>query len=370
MTAISPCIEGVEMAQCFHRKRAWLTPGNALSFKPVEGARLITIPCGKCLPCRVNNASMWATRAMHESQYVKESCFVTLTYDPEHCPADYSLNKHDVQCFIKRVRKHLGNGRLRAYFGCGEYGTLRGRPHYHFLLLGWCPKDLVFHHKSYSGLPVYTSEIMQRLWGKGFCPVGTCSHESAGYVARYQKKATADNSGNRPHPFFVASRNIQLASPVFPRGNTECGGLGAQWLLDHYQELRHGFLRHPTKHDVKLRIPEYYFDLLQRWFPKEYEELKEFRLDFAQSDHYGVWLCDDFGTASVFVPDASKVDWSAIAQELSVPEESDHEQLLHDYKWAIQYEERKQEAKLTGLTRNLEDDTIPGFPKLPQEYPK
>ena len=34
---------------------------------------------------------------MHEAQLHPENCFITLTYDGEHLPADLSLHKEDAQ---------------------------------------------------------------------------------------------------------------------------------------------------------------------------------------------------------------------------------------------------------------------------------
>ena len=110
------------MAICYHRKQAWITD-EGLKFKPLPGARRVTIPCGKCIACRANNASQWATRVMHEAQYVAAACFVTLTYSPEYVPKDYSLRKSDLQKFLKRLRirlhrEHLGH--IRSFLACGE----------------------------------------------------------------------------------------------------------------------------------------------------------------------------------------------------------------------------------------------------------
>ena len=94
------------MAVCYHRKLAWLT-ADGLKFRPVKGAERVTVPCGKCIACRVNNASQWATRVMHEAQYCESACFITLTYSPDFVPSDYALRKSDLQKFIKRLRTHL-----------------------------------------------------------------------------------------------------------------------------------------------------------------------------------------------------------------------------------------------------------------------
>ena len=111
------------MAVCYRRKVAWLTEpcdlfdSPRLVFrKPSGPARLVTIPCGKCVACRVNNAASWAIRASHEAEYVSTGCFVTLTYSPEHCPNDYQLKKDDFQKFMKRLRRDLP---IRAFFAVG-----------------------------------------------------------------------------------------------------------------------------------------------------------------------------------------------------------------------------------------------------------
>lgn len=262
---------------------AWIPPeGGKLVFNCRHAGktwRQVTVPCGKCAACRVNHSSQLATRIMHEFYYAGDvGCFVTLTYSPEHCPKDYAIHKGDVQRFLKRLRRHLeyhDKGKLRAFFACGEYGDKRGRPHYHVLLLGWSPDDLAYHGKSYSGDPIYTSWTLETIWPFGFCPVGTLTRKSSGYVARYAKKCVGDGS-SREKPFLLYSRNIPLS-------NGKYGSLGAQWCLDHMEELRRGFLVDHDDTTVKMRIPEYYFDLCERYDPDLYERIKLLRYDFAEA---------------------------------------------------------------------------------------
>jgi len=282
---------------------------------------------------------------MHEASYCKDSCFVTLTYDKKHLPAGYNLCKRDLQLFLKDLRRQLeyhGLGRIRAYFACGEYGTEKGRPHYHVLLLGWKPTDMVFHHISYSGLPVYTSVFLQKIWKRGYCPVGSATHKSAGYVARYQKK-DHNNDGDRLPSFVCSSRNIPLS-------NGQEGAIGAQWVLDHHAQLRHGYIPHPDNKEIKLRIPEYYFDLLQRWFPVEYEQLKQLRYDFAMSDNFGVLICDDHGEVSCqALPGA---DIQGLASFLKLPDSHDME-VLAEYRRQLVHAEMVQKENLSKLKRRL-----------------
>ena len=276
------------MAICYHRKQAWRTE-DGLKFKPIPGAQRVTVPCGKCIACRANNASQWATRVMHESHYVDTACFVTLTYSPENVPKDYSLRKSDLQNFLKRLRITLYRenlGHIRSFLACGEYGKKKGRPHYHLLLLGWSPNDLVYHSKSYSGDPIYTSKFLEKIWGLGFCPVGTLTGKSAAYVARYSKKLL-DNAGNRLKHFVVSSRRIPL------RGVKGFGAIGAQWLIDNHKALRFGYLHHPEHPDIKVRIPEYYFDLLSKFYPDEYDTVKQYRLEFVLASFHGLELVED-----------------------------------------------------------------------------
>lgn len=284
------------MAQCYHRKVAYLTTPRDLFEKPRLlfkrpscPHRVVSVPCGKCVACRVNNAASWATRAMHEAAYCEGGCFITLTYSPEHCPKDYQLRKGDLQDFLKRLRRAIdyhGKGVIRAFFAVGEYGEKFGRPHYHLLILGWSPDDLVFHGVSYHGDKIYTSAFLERVWARGFCPVGSVTGGSAAYVARYSKKASAPNHGRRTPPFFTASRNIPLT-------NGKQGALGAQWVVDHHKDLRLGYVHHPCKSGVKCRIPDYYFDLLERWYPEEFRILKCLRFDFAMGKTGGCLFVDN-----------------------------------------------------------------------------
>ncbi len=346
------------MAVCYHRKLAYLTEPTdlfekpRLVFKEPKGSyRKVTIPCGKCVACRVNNAASWATRCSHEAEYVSEGCFVTLTYNPENCPRDYQLVKSDFQKFMKRLRFHVGASVIRAFFAVGEYGEKFGRPHYHAVILGWSPKDLVFHSYSYSGYPIYTSKTLEQIWGKGFCPVGTMTSASAAYVARYSKKVSAPNHGKRTPPFFLASRNIPLS-------NGKKGALGAQWVLDNHEALRFGSVSHPSKPEIRVRIPDYYFDLLEKWFPAEYERIKKLRYDYAMEAMGGMYIVDDHGEPSVYLPDAdglTEEDLKELRDFCGADEtENDLSRLLHACAEVVRAKDNAQLEALSKLKRNME----------------
>ena len=90
------------------------------------------VPCGKCPACLANQRSEWIFRLQQEYLVSSFSIFVTLTYDDEHVPLDFSVNKRDVQLFHKRLRKHFPSADLRYYL-VSEYGDHTFRPHYHGL---------------------------------------------------------------------------------------------------------------------------------------------------------------------------------------------------------------------------------------------
>lgn len=66
--------------------------------------------------------------------------FITLTYDDEHLPPGAELSKRDLQLFIKRLRKR--NPGIR-YFAVGEYGSQKGRPHYHAVIFNLLDLSLI-----------------------------------------------------------------------------------------------------------------------------------------------------------------------------------------------------------------------------------
>lgn len=151
---------------------------------------VLLLPCGHCASCKLSRRREWAVRCACEAKYHSMNCFVTLTYDPKHCPD--KLQKRDFQKFIKALRN---KGHEVRYFGCGELGTMTERPHYHIVLFGYLPSDLVYYGKSKSGMAMYTSEFLSKLWNKGFVMVNHFDPACAGYVAGYTAKKLNDNDG-------------------------------------------------------------------------------------------------------------------------------------------------------------------------------
>lgn len=142
----------------------------------MQGGKQKWVPCGQCMPCRINKKRMVTGRIVLEAQYQElPSTFLTLTYDEKHLPDRGSLEPRDLAEFTNRFRARraiaaLGNPR---WFAVAEYGTESWRPHYHLSLFGVPPE--------------YEQE-MNQAWGLGHIKAGDITVQSASYIAGYTTK--------------------------------------------------------------------------------------------------------------------------------------------------------------------------------------
>lgn len=195
---------------CYHPLAAWYgktrnpeTRKRPIVFNLSDGYvdKPLSVPCGRCIGCRLERARVWAVRCMHEATLWDSSLFVTLTYEDEHLPLDGSLRPRDMVLFLKRLRKARSfqvlnhkTGRFNTkypplrYFQCGEYGETTLRPHHHILLFNVDFPDKRRVRIFDSDSSVYESRELESLWRYGSCKIGAVSFESAGYVARYSLK--------------------------------------------------------------------------------------------------------------------------------------------------------------------------------------
>lgn len=184
---------------CYCPLDAWpaAPPGRGVVFSPrlsYVGAKPLSLPCGRCIGCRLSRASEWATRISHEASLHSQNSFLTLTYSPVCLPSDLSISTRSLQLFLKRLRKHLDTVKVR-FVACGEYGSQTQRPHYHIILFGYdFSSDRQPWRKSKTGHVLYRSATLEKLWPYGNSEIGTVTPESGGYVARYTlKKIYGDN---------------------------------------------------------------------------------------------------------------------------------------------------------------------------------
>lgn len=147
----------------------------------------ITAECGVCIECSRKKCNEWATRLMLEKDCHEHSCCLTLTYDNEHLPSNSCLCKEHVTLFLKRLREFVYPTKIR-YFYCGEYGSKKGRPHYHMIVFGWCPTDLVYKF-SKRDKAYFLSDTVAKLWSYGHIVVDPeLTRETCFYTAKYLQK--------------------------------------------------------------------------------------------------------------------------------------------------------------------------------------
>ncbi|AXH76646.1 MAG: replication initiator protein [Microviridae sp.] len=95
------------------------------------------IPCRKCWQCVSQYSNDWIGRCLAESKIKVTGCFMlTLTYgrdeeDESLHPRTQTLTYRDVQNFFKILRYY---GYDFSYLCVGEYGSLKGRAHWHILM--------------------------------------------------------------------------------------------------------------------------------------------------------------------------------------------------------------------------------------------
>lgn len=193
----------------------------------IEGTSF-AVPCGRCIGCRIDKSYQWAMRCLHEAQMHDQNSFITLTYDQQSVPVDYSLKLRDWQLFMKRLRKNSGAN--MRFFASGEYGDRGLRPHYHALIFGYDFPDKRFHRTTPRGDRLYVSDFLNETWGKGqLNEIGAVTFKSAAYTARYVIKKQggdqADSHYMRVSPIDGNTYRVATEFAVMSRRP----GIGTTW---------------------------------------------------------------------------------------------------------------------------------------------
>jgi len=154
------------------------------------------VPCGACAFCIATRRSDWATRLHYEGLLHYGSKFITLTYEDKFLTwrdGNPQLVKSDLQKWFKRVRR---SGYKLRYYAVGEYGSRTYRPHYHVLLFGDVPEDVV-----------------RSSWSFGMTHIGSVTQASINYCLGYMVNGkTWQMLHHRSRPFCVMSRRPGLGA--------------------------------------------------------------------------------------------------------------------------------------------------------------
>lgn len=256
--------------------------------------KVMLIPCGQCIGCRIQQREDWTTRIELEArQWPKEQVwFITLTYDDDHVPgmilstgeimrkvqyvwkpgkktpeSVQTLLYTDVQKFLKRLRKAY-RGKLR-YFCAGEYGEQTARPHYHMILYGWEPTDLKqlykIHHNGY-----FTSETLCKIWGNGNVQIAQATPETYRYVAGYVTKKMYEIDGKKANAYYELGQQKPFACMSLKPG------LGDAYYQEHKEEIwNQGYIQ--CTNGKQAQIPRYYEKMMEKENPERLWRIKQNR---------------------------------------------------------------------------------------------
>lgn len=220
----------------------WITPHRPIGEDVIDP---VQVPCGKCIPCLQNKRNDWSFRLEQEHKFSKSAYFVTLTYDQKHMPTDQSLDVRHLQLYLKRLRKMMGDQKIR-YYAVGEYGSKSGRPHYHLLLFNAVEKYCRDAWRDIKGNPI------------GIVHIGNVTPASVAYCTKYIIQPELKSPEGKKKAFATMSRAYGI-------GGRYLSDLMVQW---HREDDRNYCMRQAQK----CRLPRFYREKIW-WKPIDRERI-------------------------------------------------------------------------------------------------
>lgn len=249
---------------------------------------------------------------MHEAKSWQDNSFITLTYDDQHLPKNKTLQYRDWQLFMKRLRRWVerNNSAVPAGLGAktkgnrpesevknlkpvekilkpqirfymsGEYGDRTQRPHYHAAIFNLKFPDEEYFRKAPSGEKMYTSQILNRLWGNGVNnTTGELTFESAAYIARYIiKKQNGKNAKEKYEKTDPETGEIIERKKEFSQMSRR-PGLGNDWLNKYTADVYPRGKVVIRGHEAP--PPRYYDKQYKKMNPTQWEKLRKERRKLA-----------------------------------------------------------------------------------------
>lgn len=193
----------------------------------------IELPCKKCWQCRATRLNDYTGRSLAEMSVSDWTVGLTLTYADnqyrEHDLAHKILTPKHFQKFARSLRKR---GHDVKYLTVGEYGSEKGRAHFHCILFGK-GKPITVTEMEVKGRRTTVAEQtlpdQRRVWLPAW-PHGHVFVDNRGdermvrYVCKYILKETSEiwlSCSKKPplgHEFFQNLADRAVANKVFPRG--------------------------------------------------------------------------------------------------------------------------------------------------------
>lgn len=202
-----------------------------MCLEPSKIANVGFVACRKCRLCLDNRVNDWIGRNVAESKTASASHVVTLTYGDTDRYGETDniraavLTYSDVQKFLKYLR---ADGFPVRYFAVGEYGSLKGRAHWHVILYWQGP---VPEH-------VLRENFAQKHWPHGWSYWDEMSPSAVRYACKYLLKDPKDPAKQGYGP--IVSRYPPLGDAYFKQlaARYVDEGLCPQDLLYSFPDVR------------------------------------------------------------------------------------------------------------------------------------
>lgn len=237
------------------------------------------VACRKCWQCRENRVNDLVGRCIAERETSNTVASVTLTYKGD-VPEAATLTYRDFQRFLKRLRKA---GHKVRYIVAGEYGSKKGRAHWHCILF----------FKNSIELPKFDRNVNWEFWPAGYSFFQEVSYKGLRYQLKYVLKDD-DQSVQRCH--YSLSKRPPIGAEYFAQ-------LAQQFVDNHlaptnpsysFSDIRteKGKIREYHLQGVSLQIfLNKFFDLWNEEIPHRPVRPNEWLLPF-----YDKWVDDQLLT--------------------------------------------------------------------------
>jgi len=164
----------------------------------------IQVGCSQCWMCAETKVNDWTARATSESFFAKKTYSITLTYDDQVLERKDQLQHavtlvyKDVQDFIKRLRRKYEC----RYIVVGEYGSKRGRGHWHCI---------IFFKNDYPDVP-QEKRIRWKYWKNGLTFFQQPDWKGFRYALKYILK---DQKQEQSEKLFSMSKKPPIGHQFF-----------------------------------------------------------------------------------------------------------------------------------------------------------
>jgi hypothetical protein len=307
------------------------------------------VACRKCWQCKRNRVNDLVGRCIAESKYAKQTYAVTLTYANQAGVNAVSLVYKDVQDFMKRLRKRY---KVR-YICAGEYGTAKGRAHWHIILFfrGNAPKveeDV---------------RVNWKYWDKGYSYFQQPDWKGFQYVLKYVLKDTDLDSADshlamskKPplgYEFFEQLAKEHVEQAVLPRSfKYKIAGVkkdnGTEKVFMMHGKTRDNFMNAIKERWVDKYGKEPSSEFFEEWDEKNYsveytdEEIIK-RLQHKDVIYYEPWVQNGAET-----PEGTWMEAEYYGNEIVVYATEDNTWIFEDGEWR---EERANVNEILGKSQ-------------------